>query len=47
LLIALTVLNKGHFLYLWYIVLVFSGPQVVVDAGTFIVTCVIGGKRRW
>lgn len=28
LLLALTVINKGHFLYLWYIMLIFSGPAV-------------------
>ena len=46
-LVALTVINKGHFLYLWYIVLVFSTPQVLVDVSTFVAACVLGGKRRW
>lgn len=45
-LLALTVINKGHYLYLWYIVLVFGAPQFFVDAWMLLKTLVVGGKRR-
>ena len=47
LLLALTVINKGHYLYLWYIVLVFSAPQLLVDSWTLFSLLVVGRKRRW
>ena len=47
LLITLTVMNKGHYMYLWYIVLVFSGPQVVFDVLNLAMVLCLGRKRRW
>lgn len=47
LLIALTVINKGHFLYLWYIVLVLGSPQLLADVWTLFSLLIIGRKRRW
>ena len=47
LLLALTVINKGHYLYLWYITLVFSGPQLLADLGTLLSLLLIGRKRRY
>lgn len=47
LLITLTVMNKEHYLYLWYIVLVFSGPQVVLDLWNLTTVLCLGRKRRW
>ena len=46
-LLALTVINKGHYLYLWYIVLVFSGPQLLADTWMLLSLLFIGRKRRW
>ena len=47
LLLALTVINKGHYLYLWYIVAIFSGPQLLADLWTLFSILCIGRKRRW
>jgi len=41
------VINKGHYLYFWYIVLVFSTPALLVDLWTLFSLLVIGRKRRW
>ena len=48
-LLALTVINKGHYLYLWYNALIFSVPQLLADVWTMLkLTCGgAGGKRRW
>ena len=46
LLLTLTVLNKGHFLFLWYIALIFSLPQILLDLWTLMLTFVIGRKQR-
>lgn len=46
-LLALTVINKGHFLYLWYIVLVLGSPQLLADVWTLFSLLCIGRKRNW
>ena len=47
LLLALTIINKGHFYFLWYITLIFSGPQLLADAWAFLSLNIIGRKRVW
>ena len=46
-LLALTVINKGHYLYLWYVVTIFSGPPFLADLWTLFSLVCIGRKRRW
>ena len=46
-LLALTVIHKGHYLYLWYIVGIFSGPPFLTDLVTLFSLLCIGRKRRW
>ena len=46
LLLTLVVINKAHYLYVWYIVGVFSGSQLLAEAYTF-TTVLLLGKRRW
>ena len=47
LLLTLTVINKGHFYFLWYITLIFSGPQLLADAWVFLSLILIVRKRNW
>ena len=46
-LLAICVINKGHYLYLWYITGFFSGPQLLADAYVFMALLLVGRKRRW
>ena len=52
LLLGLTVISKGHFLYMWYIVLIFAVPQTLADLWVLISTYlgifgIIGRRRKF
>ena len=44
-LLGLVVINKAHYLYFWYILLIFSGPQVLCDAFS-ITSTILRGRRK-
>lgn len=46
LLLGLTVIHKGHYLYLWYIVLIFGIPQVVCDTWSIGSHLFLGRRRK-
>ena len=45
-LFSLVVINKAHYLYLWYIVIFFSVPQLLCELYGF-GSVLLLGKRRW